>query len=414
MHQKIQDKKSLTTISKNKKPTRMIIKTAKRITTTKPALAFDVLVQIFFHVAGITSNDHTEIFEYSVYQDLYSCLLVSRAWAQAVVPILWSQPIRKYHPQQNLKVLSVYLASLDVIQRGLLKTSGIDIDVKPSTSTKQKSHPAMKLAYARHIKHLNYGALIDCCRNFCKKHCAKRGQSNDSYLLLIKTVLQLFAKEGARLKVLQLYPGVNRYQRGMYTPLTVYKDVHCLLRDVKHLELCGSFDGGDNEVQALTSICSKVEHITVRYFSSIIDQWLGLHAYIHKKSNASVFLIQSQKHLKSLTLQNCHLYNNEQLCAAILTQKSTLQHVTLKEIDFNEKPLMFTALAECTNLKTLTLSSCRGLTSPDMISPLSKPAFEKLQHVRVVPKRDSCLPGGEHSKICKEFKMWANMKTRAI
>ncbi|CAG8618168.1 1803_t:CDS:2 [Ambispora gerdemannii] len=341
------------------------------------------------------------------------CLLVSRAWAQAIVPILWSQPIRKYHPQQNLKVLSVYLASLEVAQRGLLKVSGIDIDVKSSFSTKQKSHPATRFSYAAHIKNLNYGALIDCCRNFCKKNSAKRGQSTDSHLLLTKTVLQLFTREGARLTALQLYPGVNRYQRGMYAPLMA-KDVQCLLKDIKHLELSGSFDGGDNEVQALASICNKVEHITVRYFSSIIDQWLGLHAYIHKKSNASVFLIQSQKNLKSLTLQNCHLYNNEQMCAAILTQKSTLQHVILKEINFNEKPLMFIALSECTNLKTLTLSSCCGLTSPDMMSPLSKPTFEKLQLVRVVPKRDSCLPGGEHSKICKEFKVWANMKTRTI
>ncbi|KAG9300397.1 hypothetical protein G9A89_010021 [Geosiphon pyriformis] len=359
--------------------------------TPKPQLVFDILDQIFIFVAD--AYDDADKFEYGRYQDLFNCLLVNRAWAQAVMPLLWSQPLRKYHLQKNYKVLKVYLSLLDITQRSNLKATGIEFPktVKPA------------FEYARYIKHLNYGTLVECIRELCEKRKSK--WSTDCFITVLGNILELFSKQGAQLKVLEIYPSTVK-QRGIYAPL-IGKDFFHVIESINRLEINGNFIGENEIYDSLAETCRNIEHITIRYFSSPSCSWQPPSASV---VDIPVFLVQMQNKLVSLTLHN-YPGNADRMCAAILSQKNSLRHIILKEIDFEKKVLMFKALAECENLETLTLCSCKNLTA-EMAVPLWRAVFANLREVKVIPERDSCMPGGENVKICWEFKTWANIRNK--
>lgn len=272
-------------------------------------LVNDVLREIFLHL--INPNPFTGVYTNFDLHNLYPCIFVNRTWCSIAMPILWSQPFHflKERPDSGIVVINMYLKFLDEKEVNYLSSQGIDIslmsnfsihsdaqdlhfqqsDSEDSDSDYENENRTSSMEiceykkppmfnYPGFLRSMWYEPMVRSIEAWCFELSEIMNPDNEddneddnttmkeredklvdnAEIIVMKSVLGLCLKKGARLNCLYLNPDrLDKLNDEFYEMLLVNEELKDLVSPIKRLEINGMIRK-NNVYLMLSKRCRKL------------------------------------------------------------------------------------------------------------------------------------------------------------
>ncbi|CAG8512089.1 9135_t:CDS:1 [Ambispora leptoticha] len=335
--------------------------------STPFVLISDIIYNILLHLAP---NTYDVQYHHEGFKDIYQCLFINRQWCHQTIPFLWRQP---FNPpkggdcQRQLCILMSFLSPSLV--SSLRDEHNIDLQQSSSLLYNDDSGNKPIFYYPAYIKYLNYGDLLRIVDKFILTTDAKLLTARPA---LIDALLRTFIEYGAKLNFLE-FKGGNSLYLSNYLILTQEKLIP-FFSETKKLEL--SRASNKNElILYLSRACQYLTTISIKIQDA--DYTSNSDSEIIKNTAK---LVRAQKGLRKLTIDSINGKSINEILDSLSTQTRTLSYLKFYNVDFSEA-ISWNTIAECENLETFILHSCRNV-SMGLWNPLIKK--DVLPHLKLV------------------------------
>ncbi|RIA98354.1 hypothetical protein C1645_731707 [Glomus cerebriforme] len=409
-----------------------------------PVLNGDIIDQILLHLTDpdpLTGEYKSHGLRY-----LYPCIFVNREWCGLAMRILWQQPFN-FEPLRAAKAMETYLKCLNYQEKVELSENGIDIDLlfqnrigfyddeeEVNNNFTNRNRMALDFItnssekpmfnYPKFLRRLYYENMYKSAEYICKYLSdLTRGDEEEEFCnvkeeelnelseddeieeeeegeveevedftiqaeVLVKSVLQLSQRKGARLNGLIFSPDSPYNDFEKYQLLENYSD---MMEDVKSLDICCLFRK-TYLFSIIGRMCHQVKHLHIHTFWSRHPD----ERHIDRTGEVIREMLSSQRKLESFHLESCKAYTRI-FFPLLSLHNSSLRHIRFDQVDFRGCG-EWKSVSECRNLELLEIIQCSNI-DVEMVRPLiSNNMLEKDFEVKYIWVNQSC----------KEFEEWVD------
>jgi hypothetical protein len=293
-----------------------------------PILPTECLVEIL----KILSTDYT----------IYHCIFVNRAWCNAAIPLLWSDPWKHifecYEEEDeddelSEMLISTYISCLSENDHNYLIDSGVIL------MDWMKRKPCFD--YPAFLRNLNFNDISYSIEKFIIKNIEKNDYDSKLINFLIEKIGILFMTKIQKLDYLQFLDRFNQIIHVDYSPLVLRNlpKAKNAFGQIRKLVCRG--DTHPDFLFALSKCCKLIEDLEV------LD--------VYEDNNALAHLISSQKSLRSFRLEVS--INAPRNFEIINIQNSFKGIETLIDLQLHKKLLPLNLFLKCNGLQKLHFDS---------------------------------------------------------
>ncbi|CAG8552560.1 13648_t:CDS:2 [Ambispora gerdemannii] len=344
----------------------------------------DIIYKILLHLAP---NTYDVQYHHEGFKDIYQCLYINRQWCCQTISFLWRQPFNPPKGGFCQRQFCVLMSFLSPSRVASLRSEH-NIDLQQSLLYGGNSGNKPIFYYPAYIKYLNYGDLLRVVHTFIVTTDAKPLTASPA---MIDALLHTFVEYGAKLNFLE-FKGGNSLYLSNYLILTQEKLIP-FFSETKKLDLSRASNKSELILyfsvvcQHLTTISIKIQDSDYRNNSQDINTEII-------KNTAQ--LIRAQKGLRKLTICSINDKGINEILDSLHTQTRTLLYLKFYDVDFSEA-VSWNTIAECENLESFVLHSCRNNSMRLWKSMIKKDALPRLKYV---------VPGRITSYNNPELRQW--------
>ncbi|CAG8464077.1 19862_t:CDS:1 [Racocetra fulgida] len=287
------------------------------------------------------------VFKFLSDNGLYSCLFVNKYWCKNAIPILWSRPFRNLSPENQSKLLAIYLARITPEEKVALNRIFKKIKIKIQLPKHQLTYK-----YESYLQELSFKGLESAIFSWLSSSLRKPIKDTHSLNVQIEhltTLLcTLFFRSCENLNSLI----IDKHLSFTNIPDVVVFSKSGILTQLRKLQI--NFRKSESIIDLLESLhlyCKKLESLEVNFIEFENDE-----AIFDSISN----LIDQQEGLKELRLGYIQSSNGTRtILSSIKSQVDSIHSIHFNAVNF--KGISLKILGSCPNLKNLIFWNSQGL-----------------------------------------------------
>ncbi|CAG8606379.1 2436_t:CDS:1 [Cetraspora pellucida] len=287
------------------------------------------------------------VFKFIDNNDLYSCLFVNKYWCKNTIPILWSRPFRNLSPENQSKLLAIYLSRITPDEKATLKRIFRKINIKIRLPKYQLTYK-----YEKYLQELSFKDLESAIFSWLSS--SFRKPIKDTYNLnvqiehLTTLLCTLFFRSCENLNTFI----IDKHLSFTNIPDVVVFSKSGILTQLKKLKI--NFRKSESIIGLLESLhlyCKNLEYLEINFIEFENDETI-----FGSISN----LIDQQEGLKEIRLGYIQSSNGTRtILTSIKSQLDSIYSIHFNNVNF--KGISLKILGSCPNLKNLVFWNSQGL-----------------------------------------------------
>ncbi|CAG8448396.1 642_t:CDS:1 [Scutellospora calospora] len=322
-----------------------------------PTLPTECMYQIFQHLV-----DQGEA--------LHPFLLINRYWCRNVIPFLWARPFEQLNPENMYKIMLVYLSSLNDAEKADLRDLLVQnsYDSEFITELMQQNNPLFN--YPMMLQELSIKNLEMIVRSWihrCNMEFGRQIDQIDQMDVQINSMTSILCKLFLRNSVNLRCFRVDKFSSHEDIP-----ELSTLLEISPSLGFIGLSNISKLEINYSTQSILKNSLDLLKTIPSLCKRihTMNIKLPIFESSNPDIIkviisIIIAQDKLKEFSLEGVENENDSRdIIQALQSHVRSLSSVEIDSVNISTSSLY--VLAKCSNLESLAITNCRGLTIQDM------------------------------------------------
>jgi hypothetical protein len=285
-------------------------------------------------------------------EDLHSCLLVNKFWANIVVPVFWEAPFRNiYDFIPSHKIIPTYIACLSDESKEIL-----------SKEYNGKFNQLTKIPffdYPSFLTELQYDELCNAIERSEGSYCAEK---------VIIEICKMIAARSAALRRFTIFRQITNQHHLNDKNIVLLRlpGGDSLFQNLKPFE-CG-YQWSTQKIslfEAMAEQCHKITCLAVKVWRE--DEANALANLVRQQNELTRFVLLKSNHFASILIKS------------LMSQRSNLTSVDFKDL-FSYDLINAEAigvLAQCANITTLNFRNCEGVDNPIFL-PIGSAHYNKL------------------------------------